>query len=83
MTFATYMLKLDAEFWCKGAKSLMESDQREINWDAFKAAIYEKYFLLPMRIAKEIEFLRLYQGGMGIAEYTAKFEELCKFSTLY
>ena len=36
-----------------------------------------------VRNAKEMEFWRLYQGGMSIAEYTAKFEELCKFSTIY
>ena len=44
VAFATYILKSDTEFWWKGAKSLMESDQREITWDAFKAAFYEKYF---------------------------------------
>ena len=41
VAFYTYMLKADAEFWWKGAKSLLESDQREITWDAFKAAFYE------------------------------------------
>ena len=46
-------------------------------------AFYEKYFPVSMRNAKEMEFLRVYQGGMSIAEYTAKFEELCKFSTIY
>ena len=60
----------------------MESDQREITWDAFKAIFYEKYFPMSVRNVKEMEFLRLYQGGMNIAEYT-KFKKLCKFSTLY
>ena len=37
VAFATYMLKSDAKFWWKGAKSLMESDQREITWFSLNA----------------------------------------------
>ena len=61
----------------------MESDEKEITWDVFKAAFYKNYFPLSVRNAKEVEFLRLDQGGMSIAKCTAKFEELCKFSTIY
>ena len=39
--------------------------------------------LSSFRNAKELEFMQLRQGGKSIAEYTAKFEELCKFSTIY
>ena len=46
-------------------------------------AFYEKYFPVSMRNAKELEFMRLQQGNMSAAEYTAKFEELCKFSIIY
>ena len=49
----------------------------------FKEAFYEKYFPIFILNAKELEFMRLTQGGMSMAEYTAKFEELCKFSTIY
>ena len=36
-----------------------------------------------MRNTKDLEFISLRQGTMSVAEYTAKFEELCKFSTIY
>ena len=48
-----------------------------------QGSFYEKYFLMSVRNTKEMEFLRLYQGGMSIAKYTVKFEELCKFSMIY
>ena len=44
---------------------------------------YEKYFLDSIRNVKELEFMSLHQGSMNVAEYTAKFEELSKFSTIY
>ena len=44
---------------------------------------YEKYFPASMRNAKELEFMNLRQGTMNVAEYTVKFEELCKLSTIY
>ena len=44
---------------------------------------YEKYFPSSVRNAKELEFMSLRQGTMNVAEYTAKFEEQCKFSTIY
>ena len=48
-----------------------------------EVAFYKKYFPISIRNAKEMEFLRLCQGGMSIAKYTAKFEELCKFLMIY
>ena len=44
---------------------------------------YEKYFPTYVRNAKELEFPSLRQGTIDVAEYTAKFEELYKFSTIY
>ena len=44
---------------------------------------YEKYFPASIRNAKELEFMSLHKGFMNVAEYTAKFEELCKFSMIY
>ena len=61
----------------------MENDGTHINWEVFKTAFYEKYFLASIRNAMELEFMQLQQGGKSIVEYTTKFEELCKFSTIY
>ena len=77
------MLKADVKFWWNGTKNLMENDGTPIKWEVFKGAFYEKYFPGSMRNAKELEFMQLRQGGKSIAEYIAKFEELCKFSTIY
>ena len=77
------MLKGDAEFWWKGVKGLLDGDGVQISWNRFKTCFYEKYFPQSVRDAKEQEFLNLRQGGMTLADYTAKFENLCKFSSIY
>ena len=45
-------------------------------------AFYRKYFPVYEE-HKELEFMRLQQGNMSMAEYTAKFKELGKFLTIY
>ena len=81
--FATYMLEANTEFWWNGVKRLLEDSQMEITQDVFKEAFYQKYFPAFVRNAKELEFLQLRQGGRSVLEYIPKFEELCKFSTIY
>ena len=83
MVFATYMLEADAEFWWNGVRRLLEDSQEEITWDVFKEAFYHKYFLAFVWNAKELEFLQLQQESQSVSEYIAKFEELCKFFTIY
>ncbi|RYQ99821.1 hypothetical protein Ahy_B07g087834 isoform C [Arachis hypogaea] len=77
------MLKADAEFWWDGARRLLEDAGKDISWVTFKEAFYKKYFPLSVRESKEMEFLQLRQDRMSIAEYTEKFERLCKFSAMY
>ena len=77
------MLEVDAEFWWVGTKRLLEGAQTYITWEIFKMHFYEKYFPVSMSNAKELEFMILYQGTMNIIEYTTKFEEVSKFSTIY
>ena len=83
VVFATYILEADAEFWWNGVKRLLEGSQTEITKDVFKEAFYQKYFLASVRNAKESEFMQLHQGNSSVSEYITKFEELCKFSTIY
>ncbi|KAL4365507.1 hypothetical protein AHAS_Ahas07G0113000 [Arachis hypogaea] len=45
-------------------------------------AFYKKYLHESIKEARKLEFLQLKQGSMTIAEYTSKFEELCKFSRI-
>ena len=77
------MLEADAEFWWYGIKRLLEDSQIDVIWHMFKRAFYQKYFPASIRNAKELEFMQLQQGGKSMLEYIAKFEELCKFSTIY
>ena len=65
------------------SKRLLEGAQTHITLEVFKMHFYEKCFPASMRNAKELDFISLLQRTMNIAEYTAKFEELCKFSTIY
>ena len=55
----------------------------ETTWHVFRDAFYQKYIPPSVHNAKEMEFMQLRQGNSGISEYIAKFEELCKFSTIY
>ena len=80
-TYATYMLVGEAEHWWRGARALLCAQRVQLTWDDFKATFLEKYFPKNVRIQKEVEFLQLKQENMTIDQYTAKFDELAKFST--
>ncbi|XP_020970243.1 uncharacterized protein LOC110268437 [Arachis ipaensis] len=78
--FATYMLEGDAQHWWQGIQRLLQQDEGNILWDVFKEEFYKKYFPRATREAKEMELMQLKQGSMSVAEYTRKFEDLCRFS---
>lgn len=83
VTYATFMLTGDAEYWWRGARRLLEAEGREITWEIFRTTFLEKYFPTNVRHAKEMEFLQLKQGRMLVGEYAAKFESLSKFSRYF
>ncbi|XP_057720049.1 uncharacterized protein LOC130934502 [Arachis stenosperma] len=80
--FATYMLEGEAEHWWHGVQRLLRQVVEEIDWDTFKEEFYKNYFPRTVRDAKEIELMQLTQGNMSVAEYTRKFEDLCRFSKI-
>lgn len=80
ISYATFMLIGDAEYWWKGTRQLLEAEGREISWETFKEKFLEKYFLESVRKAKAVEFLLLKQGGMSVRDYATKFESLAKCS---
>ena len=41
-----------------------------ITWDLFKTQFLEKYFLESEKNKREIEFIKLIQGNLIVAEYT-------------
>ncbi|XP_057747045.1 uncharacterized protein LOC130966274 [Arachis stenosperma] len=83
----TAFLKVNPPIF-KGTTNLIEVD----NWfkaeeyalrtqhELFRTAFYRKYFPESVREARELELMQLKQGSMSVAEYTSKFEELCRFS---
>ncbi|MCI79517.1 hypothetical protein A2U01_0100788, partial [Trifolium medium] len=54
-----------------------------ITWARFKRKFLTKYSPVDERNCKVIEFKELKQGSMSVSEYTAKFEELCRFAPHY
>ncbi|XP_016196055.1 uncharacterized protein LOC107637123 [Arachis ipaensis] len=80
--FATYQLAGEAQYWWQGTQRLLQHHDAAIPWDAFRTKFYKKYFPNSVRTAKELELLQLKQGHMSVAEYTNKFEELCRFSRI-
>ncbi|XP_015969213.1 uncharacterized protein LOC107492676 [Arachis duranensis] len=52
----------------------------DIPWDVFQTAFYKKYFPESVREARELELMQLKHGSLSVADYTSRFEELCRFS---
>ncbi|XP_052117673.1 uncharacterized protein LOC107489254 [Arachis duranensis] len=70
----------EAQHWWQAECRLLQLQNADIPWDVFQMAFYKKYFPESAREAKEMELMQLKQGSMSVAEYTNKFEELCRFS---
>ncbi|KAL4315081.1 hypothetical protein AHAS_Ahas15G0149400 [Arachis hypogaea] len=77
--FAAYQLLGEAQHWWQGECQLLRLPNAEISWDVFQRAFYRKFFPESMREAKELELMQLKQGSLSMAEYTSRFEELCRF----
>ncbi|XP_057739890.1 uncharacterized protein LOC130956994 [Arachis stenosperma] len=80
--YATYQLVGEAQQWWQGERRLRHQQNVNITWALFGEAFYRKYFHKSLREARELELLQLKQGSMTIAEYTSKFEGLCRFSRI-
>src|ERR1044072_532665 len=72
MGYAAYLLLGEAEYWWRGAKLIMEGNNQEVTWIAFREAFLNKYFPVSARAEKEAEFLRFRQGTLSVAEYAEK-----------
>ncbi|XP_016206620.1 uncharacterized protein LOC107646996 [Arachis ipaensis] len=78
--FAAYQLAGEAQPWWQVECRFLQLQNCEIPWEVFQTAFYKKYFPESAWEAKEMELMQLKQGPMSVAEYTNKFEELCRFS---
>ena len=59
------------------------ANESPMNWEQFQEVFLGRYFPECIRLQKEQEFIQLQQGGMYVAEYLTKFEELARFSYHY
>ncbi|XP_030948929.1 uncharacterized protein LOC115972826 [Quercus lobata] len=81
VSFASFMLKGEAEHWWRSTKKTLPLEKDEIlTWTIFLDAFYEKYFPESIRDEKEVEFMELIQGNKTVLQYEAKFTELARFA---
>ncbi|GAU36171.1 hypothetical protein TSUD_274490 [Trifolium subterraneum] len=83
LTLGTYVLREEANQWWKNAKLRIGGGGIVITWEMFKREFFNKYFPADVKNKKVVEFMKLEQGNMSIAEYVAKFDSLCVFSRHY
>ncbi|XP_016173469.1 uncharacterized protein LOC107615972 [Arachis ipaensis] len=78
--FVAYQLLEEAQHWWQAECRLLQLQNADVPWDVFQTAFYKKYFPESARKAKEMELMQLKQGLLSVADYTIRFEELCRFS---
>lgn len=78
-SFATFMMKGEANYWWKANKG--RAEEGIIPWDRFKELFLENYFSENTQQDMEVQFLELKQGSMSVAEYAAKFNKLARFTS--
>jgi len=82
LAFTVYMLTREAEHWWINTKSIMGERDEPLTWEAFRGKFLSEYFPDSVRYAKEVEFLRLTQGGRTVTKYAEKFKHLGRFYTM-
>ncbi|GAU35802.1 hypothetical protein TSUD_155770 [Trifolium subterraneum] len=83
LALGAYVLREEANQWWKNAKLRLGERGVVITWEMFKREYFNKYFPADVNNKKVVEFMKLEQGNMSVAEYAAKFESLCAFSPHY
>ena len=78
---ATYQLEGEADNWLNMIKDTRNT--ANMTWAQFEELFLEKYF--PMTVKEDMiqEFLSLQQGGIAVAQYVARFEELARHASRF
>jgi len=79
LSFATFLLVGDAEYWWTGMQQQMQTRQEEVTWTSFRTIFLEKYFPNSTKHALEAEFLTLQQGNQPVQTYIDRVEYLARF----
>ncbi|KAJ4973179.1 hypothetical protein NE237_006353 [Protea cynaroides] len=80
--FATHMLKEDANAWWNSTRAYLETKHTQVDWEAFKDALFDKYFPKSFRDQMEREFLNLQQSQSTVDAYQQRYEELFFFAPI-
>lgn len=78
--FATHYLEGPATIWWDNTKATWPCGE-EITWERFKEAFRKYHIPTGIMKVKQREFLDLTQGGISVAEYLNKFNNLARYST--
>jgi len=57
LSFVTFLLVADAEYWWVGMQQLIQTRAEEITWISFRTRFLEKYFSDSAKHEREAEFL--------------------------
>ncbi|GAU52035.1 hypothetical protein TSUD_418750, partial [Trifolium subterraneum] len=76
-------IKEEACQWWKDSKLRLGIGAMMVTWEMFKREFMRNYFPEDVKSKKVVEFMKLEQGNMSVAEYAAKFQSLCAFSPYY
>jgi len=79
LSFVTFLLVADAEYWWVGMQQLMETREEAVMWTSFRMRFLEKYFPDSAKYKREAEFLTFQQGNLTVQAYTDRFEYLARF----
>ena len=79
LDLVTYMLHKRAKDWWRLIEN-RSADAGSLPSTDFKKAFKDKYYPKSYCDEKRIEFLRLVQGSMFVAEYEKKFTELARYA---
>ncbi|XP_021740167.1 uncharacterized protein LOC110706550 [Chenopodium quinoa] len=75
----TFYLREAADIWWENEGATIRA-QQNFNWEAFKTAIRDRFFLEHIKRQKYSEFSRFNQtAGMSVQEYAEKFNEYARF----
>ncbi|XP_058079941.1 uncharacterized protein LOC131228127 [Magnolia sinica] len=75
---ASFILQGEADVWWRAAKRMVPANH-VWTWNEFQEKFREKHFPKAYRTQKMVEFSKLEQGSMSVAQYEAKFAELAGY----
>ncbi|KAK2449583.1 hypothetical protein QL285_008768 [Trifolium repens] len=79
VNFVTRFFRGDACHWWESTKAYMTASFMEMNWTNFRRLFIDHYIPESYQLQMERALNELKQGGMSVAEYTMKFNELVRY----